>query len=84
MTSTFIYSVITITAVVARTSCQKKSSQNVLGCIDQHANASVHEQGKVVQALQCAQRHQLKTISPESFLVKAAETGQPNCLQHIL
>ena len=46
--------------------------------------ASVYEQGKVVQALQCAQRHQLKTISPESFLVKAAATGEPNRLQYML
>lgn len=46
--------------------------------------ACVGEQGKVVQALQCAQRHQLKTISPEDFLVKAAETGKPNRLQHNL
>lgn len=32
-------------------------------------------QGKVVQALQCAQRHQLTSVDPEVFLSKAAETG---------
>lgn len=32
-------------------------------------------QGKVVQALQCAQRHQLTSVDPEAFLSKAAETG---------
>ncbi|KAL0036895.1 hypothetical protein WJX77_003973 [Trebouxia sp. C0004] len=31
--------------------------------------------GKVVQALQCAQRHQLMSIDPEAFLSKAAGTG---------
>ncbi len=32
-------------------------------------------QGKVVQALQYAQRHQLTSVDPEAFLSKAAETG---------
>lgn len=32
-------------------------------------------QGKVVQALQCAQRHQLTSVDPDAFLSKAAETG---------
>ena len=32
-------------------------------------------QGKVVQALQCAQRHKLTSLDPEAFLSKAAETG---------
>ncbi|KAL0046520.1 hypothetical protein WJX82_002723 [Trebouxia sp. C0006] len=31
--------------------------------------------GKVVQALQCAQRHKLTSVDPEAFLSKAAETG---------
>lgn len=31
--------------------------------------------GKVLQALQCAQRHQLKSVAPDTFLSKAAETG---------
>ena len=37
--------------------------------------ACVDVQGKVVQALRCAQKHQLKTISPEIFLDKAVEAG---------
>ena len=30
----------------------------------------------MVQALKCAQEHQVQTMAPESFLAKGAETGQ--------
>lgn len=52
-----------------------------LGCIHHAAGRDLPEacslQGKVVQALRCAQQHQLKSVNPEMFLSKAAETGEP-------
>ncbi|KAA6415276.1 MAG: hypothetical protein FRX49_13638, partial [Trebouxia sp. A1-2] len=45
-----------------------------LGMHDRHCQMLLSK-GKVVQALQCAQRHQLTSIDPEAFLSKAAETG---------
>ena len=54
-----------------------QSRHNELSCVVVgRLSLACYEQGKVVQALQCAQKHQLKSISPETFLVKAAETGQ--------
>lgn len=45
-----------------------------LGMHDRHCQMLLSK-GKVVQALRCAQQHQLKSVNPEMFLSKAAETG---------
>ena len=55
-----------------------------LACIHHAAGRDLPEacslQGKVVQALRCAQQHQLKSVNPEMFLSKAAETGEQSCV----
>lgn len=49
--------------------------RNVCVTLRAFKTASHCVQGKVVQALQCAQRHKLTSVDPEVFLSKAAETG---------
>ncbi len=44
-------------------------------CVTLHILKTACVQGKVVQALKCAQKHQLTSVDPEAFLSKAAETG---------
>ena len=54
--------------------CGQQSSNGRLVTKTLHLD-HVHAQGKVLQALRCAQRYQLKSVAPDTFLSKAAETG---------